>query len=463
MADYTYVDASLRHAATKTPFYSSFMNEYIWDSKKNNVKMLSKTPDNGRLVTKTILPDMEVFMQYDRAEEYDWTHVKTCRARGAVQQCLDILTAREPFIGEAMVSILQLSIQILDMAPQNCREAEGHPLLDLTNMIRKSDGFQSMSEVNKFIDLLMFNQQSGYTQTEYQQSFRILKHATHIAWDEPSEYSAGTKEVMFNPNLFPHSLMELPEFRLEHGFLSHREPYRTKRDTAYFVGLLHRMKAVGRFIPDYTKDDRMFPPDTWKAQKQTEAIREANSLKHFTRRIVTSYKDMDDTEYDPDDADYDENYVLPIEDDVSVRLHQVEKEIPNLTEELKLLLATAGNGNPHKKREHANKLMEKISELNKIQHDLTKEKQKLMRNTTTNSVSVDETAYTKHNSQKGTISQPVPRRQYATKTNPPEYIYLDNTYPHHDDLRRDDESVMTPMISWAFVITSGQHYLTRSI
>ena len=64
------------------------------------------------------------------------------------------------------------------------------------------------------------------------------------------------------------------------------------------------MREVGTYIPNYSQDERMFPPDTWTARNQTKSLRQTESLQHFTRRNIKSYIDMDDDITDPKDETY---------------------------------------------------------------------------------------------------------------------------------------------------------------
>jgi inosine/xanthosine triphosphate pyrophosphatase family protein len=432
-----------------TPYYTSMINENIWDVKGNNIKFVCKKPDNGRMIVKSVvIQGIELFVQYDANNDYDWTHVKAFRALCALQQSLEILTTEKSIIGHNTTKALQSSIDIMKRFPIHFKHQYKHKYSNAIEMIRKSDGFIDEGEVKDFMEYLSIGPNDQSSKLEYQQAFQYIKHAIHIAFEEPYEQQhIYQEEIAFEKTVFPHQLLQMKEFQLEHGFISFREPYRTKRDTTYFVKILHTMRKVGTYIPNYSQDERMFPTDTWTAKNQTKTLRQTESLRHFTRRNIQSYVDMDDDPTDPKDETYGDEVVPASEIDNAKRRAIAKYQIPLLREELRHLIETPSTNGiiMEKRRRLSNDIMEKIAELeviikttSHIGKQAENEDQKMENRNN------DSTIYTTHNNPKGGYAiPPVPQTKFKIKQEPG-IIFLDNEYPHHELLQQDDTSTITP-------------------
>jgi hypothetical protein len=109
--------------ADSPTFIPSFINEYIWDSNTNNVKFISKEPDNGRItVLSTILPSLELYVQYDRNENYDWSHVYAYRMMKAAESLREIL---KPLANATISEVLRLTEWMTYQLPTHYSQITG--------------------------------------------------------------------------------------------------------------------------------------------------------------------------------------------------------------------------------------------------------------------------------------------------------------------------------------------------
>jgi hypothetical protein len=100
-------------------FYPSMMNEFIWDETRNNVRVLSKKKvDNGKLeIITDILPGFEMFMQYDKNNDYDWSFAKVKRLKNALRDTSYILSFVSVVCTPRFEEIFRLVTWIVDQLP----------------------------------------------------------------------------------------------------------------------------------------------------------------------------------------------------------------------------------------------------------------------------------------------------------------------------------------------------------
>ena len=121
------------------------------------------------------------------------------------------------------------------------------------------------------------------TTTEQYCAFALLYESVMIVeggYKREIIYDDQLSEKAFAQVKFPRGLFAFEEFQEEHGFYSAHDPNRyNKKDRDYFVRLLVRMQRLGRYVPNFVDDLRLFPRNT--ATLQTQLIKKAQKSQHF--------------------------------------------------------------------------------------------------------------------------------------------------------------------------------------
>jgi hypothetical protein len=76
-------------------YYPSIMNEFIWSPDGNTTHMIYKKKcDNGKIeVSTNILSGMEMYIQYDKSDDYNWSYAKVKKLRNLLKDTKYILSS----------------------------------------------------------------------------------------------------------------------------------------------------------------------------------------------------------------------------------------------------------------------------------------------------------------------------------------------------------------------------------
>jgi hypothetical protein len=101
-------------------FYPSIINEYIWDQECNSAKLLHKSNDNGLIqITTDMYGGFELFMQFDKSNNYDWTFAKTKLCVLLLADASYILNKVDGLLTPTVIRILRIAHWLSTTLPTN--------------------------------------------------------------------------------------------------------------------------------------------------------------------------------------------------------------------------------------------------------------------------------------------------------------------------------------------------------
>jgi hypothetical protein len=209
----------------------------------------------------------ELFMQYDKSNNYDWTFAKTKLCVLLLADASYILNKVDGLLTPTVIRILRIAHWLSTTLPTNSAvDNVSTATLRLRSMygtLAAMDSVQTIEEAELYKQFPLKDAPYPVTDTEAQVALGYVFDSIMVIENQFNERileESMKKSCKISQAIFPRMLLAFEAFQPEYRFTTARNPHRhDKHDKDYFIRLLQKMKLANKYVFDYENDKRIFP------------------------------------------------------------------------------------------------------------------------------------------------------------------------------------------------------------